>query len=211
MATDNFDLIRSLLKFDKPDTFYFVQLLRRRSDAPSEDKQNKYGGNTISRTVKNYYISSMESFNRHEDEIKRLCNSEGVRAYIRLNRRSNKDVALHMMENIVSYCKNGNFPRPEKLVLSACGAVESEDKSDKTWLFDLDKEYFEQENFIKKTIMECQCSAQQQIVTIPSKTGKHLIVHPFNIQQFRNAWQSEFPNIKMPDIHKDNPTILYVA
>lgn len=208
--TDNFKTIRALLKF-RPKYFYYVQLIRRRADDPMTDGKPdpRYHGNMHSRSIRDYYITSFEAFDRLEPEIKSLCHTQGVRAYIRLNQRSYEDVCLHMMENIVSYCKNKSFPRPDSLLSSACGKVKSENRADTTWLVDLDIEYLPYEDFIKDMIMKCKCTTTQNIITINSKTGKHLIVHPFNLAEFQDLWNCASLAMPAPSIHKDDPTILY--
>ena len=63
-------------------------------------------------------------------------------------------------------------------------------------------EYFEQDlnnGFHGKTTRMFYLTAE-----IPTKNGIHLIIErPFNLQQFR----TDFLNI---DVHKNNPTILYI-
>ena len=46
---DNFELIKSLLKFESPDDFYHLQILKRKKENP------ELGSN--SRVVKTYYVS----------------------------------------------------------------------------------------------------------------------------------------------------------
>jgi hypothetical protein len=41
------------------------------------------------------------------------------------------------------------------------------------------------------------------VSTVPTKSGYHLITLPFNVQKFRE----KFPDI---DVHRNNPTILYI-
>ena len=42
------------------------------------------------------------------------------------------------------------------------------------------------------------------ITNIPTKSGWHIITTPFNLQQFKE----KYPDI---DVHKNNPTILYIS
>ena len=41
-------------------------------------------------------------------------------------------------------------------------------------------------------------------LAVPTKSGVHLITHPFDVGTF----QKSFPNI---DVHKNNPTLLYFS
>ena len=197
---DNFERIRPLLRFDNEGDCYYVQLLRRAADDPKPNgsPDPKYHGNMHSRSIKDYFIRSLDHLNDVEDEIKSLCTMFNVRAYIRLNRRS----------------------------------------YNKTWIVDLDKDYLGYEGTIKSFICNCdpirkkvqdtldalsditsyasliESYISKNMVVLPTKSGKHIIVQPFNVQQFSEQW-AEFCtkfniSLKQPDIHKDNPTILYV-
>ena len=69
---DNFKIIRSMLKFENPGDCYYVQLLRRQSDDPKIGgvPDPAYHGNMHSRSIKDYFISSLEHFDEVEKEIK---------------------------------------------------------------------------------------------------------------------------------------------
>ena len=85
---DNFAIIRKLLKFENQGDCYYLQLLRRQSDDPMIDGKPdpNYHGNMHSRSLKDYFIPSLEYFDQKEEEIKKLCDVFNVRAYIRLNK-----------------------------------------------------------------------------------------------------------------------------
>lgn len=236
---DNFERIRPLLRFDNEGDCYYVQLLRRAADDPKPNgsPDPKYHGNMNSRSIKDYFICSLDHLNDVEDEIKSLCTMFNVRAYIRLNRRSYKKIALQMLKHIAEQVSSGeSFSSPHHLVASAAGTVHNEPS--KTWIVDLDKEYLGYEGPIKSFICNCdpirkkvqdtlddlsdiasyassfESYISKNMVVLPTKSGKHIIVQPFNVQQFSEQW-GEFCTkfdiaLKQPDIHKDNPTILYV-
>ena len=106
---DNFKLIRDYIEkkiigsgtWKEGDCFY-VQLLRRQSDDPLIDgkKDKKYHGNMHSRSIKDYLIKSLQHLDDVEEDIKILCKEFNVRAYIRLNKRNYKNIALEMMKHI---------------------------------------------------------------------------------------------------------------
>ena len=54
----------------------------------------------------------------------------------------------------------------------------------------------------------------KEFFIVPTKSGKHIICKPFNKQMFGVAWEKFTKehglSLKQMDIHKDNPTILYV-
>lgn len=213
--TDNFELIKSLLKFENEDDCYYVQLLRRQSDDPMIDgkKDPKYHGNMHSRSIKDYFIHSIEHLDRVTDEIKQLCQMFNVRAYIRLNKRTYKHIALAMLKHIAEQAASGEtYSSPFHMVSSAAGKACSAG-NDKTWIFDEDKEYVPYEDKIKDLIEQCEPLDRKKVVTvIPTKSGRHLITRPFNVQKFKLLWEQdkELSKLVCPDIHKDNPTILFV-
>jgi hypothetical protein len=53
---------------------------------------------------------------------------------------------------------------------------------------------------------------QDNFFIVPTKNGKHIVCKPFNKMTFQQLWDKseKLKNIKMLDVHKDNPTILFV-
>lgn len=232
---DNFSIIRSMRRFDNEGECYYVQLLRRAADDPKPDGKPDpaYHGNMHSRSVKDYFISSLEHLDRVEGEIKELCRMFNVRAYIRLNRRSYRKIALQMLKHVAEQASSGGtYSSPYHLVSSAAGTVH--DEPNKTWLVDLDEPYLEHEEQIKNLICECEpiksliademnrkglldtdaarkSFLEEHTCIIPTKSGKHIIVQPFNRKEFKDKWPSMGLAYLVPcDVHPDNPTILYV-
>lgn len=209
---DNFELIKSLLKFENPGDCYYVQLLRRQSDDPKINgvPDPMYHGNMHSRSIKDYFVCSTDYLDAKKDEIISLCKQHNVRAYIRLNKRTYKNIALAMLKHITEQlCSGETFSSPFHMVSSAAGKANSAGDA-KTWLIDLDKEYLDYENEVKELIAQCEPFDKEKVkVTIPSKSGKHIITYPFNIQKFSQLWCLKHPDMKMPDYHKDNPVIIF--
>ena len=237
---DNFELIKEYmekqqLEWEEGDCYY-VQLLRRQADDPLKNgvKDPKYHGNMHSRSIKDYLIRNIDHLDKVKDDIKMLCDMFNVRAYIRLNKRNYKNIALEMMKHIAEQCKSGEtFSSPFHLVTSACGTVCQAGK-DKTWIVDIDKEYLPYENDVMEMILDCQPydkkiqayrdlglseeesrnAVKNTFFVVPTKSGKHFVVSPFNKQMFSVRWEKftkeKNLDLKQMDIHKDNPTILYV-
>lgn len=240
---DNFDLIREymteqLLDWQEGDCYY-VQLLRRQADDPliNGKKDPKYHGNMHSRSIKDYFIKSIDHLNDVEEDIKTLCNTFNVRAYIRLNKRNYKGVALQMLKHIAEQAASGEtYSSPFHMVASAAGTSCAAGK-DKTWLIDVDKEYLPYTDEIVDMILQCEPNPEriknyqmigtaiekdyesakkwyleQRFFTVPTKNGLHIICPPFNRQTFQRLWDKSdnLKFMKFIDCHKDNPTILYV-
>jgi len=193
---DNFEIIKPLLTFENEGDCYYLQLLRRQSDDPMKDgiPDPSYHGNMHSRTIKDYFISSVENLEQRRGDIIKLCETFNVRAYIRLNKRNYKQVSLHMLKHIAEQEISGeSFSSPFHLVASAAGMANCAGKGNKTWIVDCDAEHKPHLDKIEQLIFECEpYASSREVLTplprIPSKSGVHLIPHPFNSAAFERAW-----------------------
>lgn len=195
--TNNFEQIKGLLDFDSEDVFYFIQIIQRRKDNP--ELKN------AARVMKDYYIDSVEYFEKKESEIIKYCNDNNARATIRLNKRSYKKCAFAMLSKIANHLENGQY-KPVKNAFSSVAGSNHSDK-DKTWIMDIDPEDLEDPAFslgkLENEISEIMPVGDKVVAVIPSKAGFHFITRPFNLQVFRKLYP------KM-DVHKDSPTNLYI-
>lgn len=213
--TDNFKLIKEFIQiqwgdqFDSfTDAFYTIEIIGR-----AKDNARIIAGN---HKFKTYYIKTIEDFDKYENEIKLLSDTLNMRAYISVNHKSMKQVTLNTMAEYANRIAQDNFAKPYS-VFDSCAAKYVE-RSTQLWIIDVDKEDVEHyslnvpttlghlvEHYIK--IVE-SCEPKKKIVTvIPTKSGAHIITHPFNTVEFENRrlhWKS------MEDIIKKNSnTILY--
>lgn len=155
---DNFDQIRNLLEFENDGDCYYVQCLRRQSDDPHTNgvADPRYHGNMHSRSAKDYLIPSLEYFDKVKEDIIAICKTFNVRAYIRLNKRTYKSIALEMLKHIATQCASGEtFNSPYHLVASAAGEVCAAGKN-KTWIVDLDEEYVPYQEDMLRMMFECE-------------------------------------------------------
>lgn len=197
---DNFSVIRKILRFPTEDSFYFLQVLKRRKDNPDLEKDMIH--------LADFYIYSLEDYDRLMDRVINLCQSENARAYLRLNVRDSKKTAMMTLKKIVDYISTENYKAVKKAYASCTGEYHSD--PDKTWIVDIDNvsiDFFnhsEKQIRIRQMITDLQIEAGKEPMMhlIPTRSGVHIITRPFNLQKFK----SEFPDI---DIHKDNPTILF--
>ena len=192
--TYNFKQIREMLRFERPGDFYFIQIYKRRKDNPGMENDMI--------VIRDYYLYSINDLDRLQDEIISMCEYHNARAYIRLNRRNADKTALMMMKRLADLIVDGNTKAARGLYASVSGEFHSE--PDKTWVVDLDGE--QDDKYIKAVIEEIWSITEQEgrfVAEIPTPNGKHLITTPFNLQKFH----ASCPGI---DVHKDNPTILYV-
>lgn len=201
MTVNNFELIKTIIdsKTLKENDFFFVQILRRHKDAGNEDMN----ANNI--LVDVFYPTNSEDLERYKERIIKVCEMNNARAYIHLNKRNKETVALKTMALIAETIANKNY-EIKRAYHSCCGAYSSEEN--KTWIVDIDNGDMDNSTLagMVKVIADLVTEAGKIALfrTVPTKNGYHLIVPAFNLQKFRE----KYPTI---DIHKDNPTILYVV
>jgi len=202
---DNLEKILPLLNFESKDDFYYLQILQRKKENP------QLGSN--SRVIRNYYINSKEYLIEKYDEIKSLCDLFSARASLRLNKRSYEKVGFKALENIANTMQNREYNHLMKSYDRACGLLNNE--KTKKWIVDIDeKEVIWLEQIIN-AIQPCDPQGNKILAQIPSKTGIHLITTPFNVLEYKNNLTAELLEYKMGyielELHKDNPTNLYIA
>lgn len=191
---DNWKFLRDKLDFSDPSKFYMVQLQQRKKDDETFPANN--------RTVKTYFIGSIEEYDALEPEIKRLSDETKSRVYIRLNRRSYEDVALEANKELAQILKDKNFQHLKNLVPSSAGKICSEE--DRLWIIDIDADNpvelsVKSTKVINFLVKNFGITHEYAVITL---NGLHIITKKFNTLLF----SAEFPDI---DIHKDNPTLLY--
>jgi hypothetical protein len=192
---DNFLQIKDLMKFDSEDEFYFVQIILRKKDNP-----NTKGSNNNARLIKSYFISSIQSLNNYEEEMKTLAKFHNARVGISLNKKSYEKCAFHMLKKVTDQILNKDFKSIRRAYNSVAGEYST---GDRNWILDVDDKE-QHPNEILGILESIMPIGDKFIANIPTKNGYHLITKPFNIEEFRNKWQHDL------DIHKNNPTILYI-
>lgn len=201
---DNIEKILPLLNFENEDDFYYLQILQRK-------KENPQLGNN-SRVIKNYYITSAEYLLKHYEEIKKLCEVFNARASIRLNKRSFEKVGFKTMTNLANTMMNKEYKFLKASYDRACGLGHND--KNKTWIVDIDKDEIIWLEQIINSIDTCEPFGNKIVVQINSKSGIHLITKPFNVMQYKDNFTKELKVCQMQyieiEIHKDNPTNLYI-
>lgn len=199
---DNFYLFAKKL-FETPleeDEFYFIQILVRGKDG------HKVNGNNKTRMVKFYTVNSAEKLLKYKDEIIAISRINNARAYIHPVKRNMKEVAAIMVENTVHAFVTGNYKEMKSMFPIAAG--QSFMTSDKKFLIDLDDIHEGDDilNQIRADIFSMRGhggeESEKVFMSVPTKSGIHLITWPFDLGQFK----VKYPNI---DVHKNNPTLLY--
>ena len=191
---DNFKLISDFITFDSEDDFYFMQIMQRAKENPDIGCNNKI--------IKTYYIRSKKYLNEHESEIKSLCDLFNARAYIHLTKRSFKKTCLLTLNTIAANLLSDTVRGTYKAYNHACGI--QYDTKTKKWIIDIDSKDTNEVIRVKNIIHECMPVGDKVLLEVPTKNGIHLITTPFNLKEFREVCTDEL------DIHKNNPTVLYM-
>jgi len=218
---DNFKLIKSLLEFPNDDIYYHLQILRRGKDHPELPAAN--------RVIKPYFICSLESLDYVKDEIKKLCEFFGARAYINLAPKSIKKTTMLQLKYLAQRAYEGDFKKIWKSWNTCAGEIKGEEPR---WVVDVDnlipredilkitdidergKKFAYNHNIITsiESFINNNCDPLERdyggyliyktLYSVETKSGVHIITKPFNLQQFKE----KYPDI---DVHKNNPTLLY--
>lgn len=195
---NNFEQIRNILKFED-DYFYFIQIIQRSKENPDLGSNN--------RIIRSYNISSLEKFDKNKDEIITLCETFNARAYIHLNRRKWSKIALECLRHNAELIANDQYEGIKSSFETIIGRNNCEPRESKTWIIDIDMDDYNVLNKIGTILNNIKPIEEDKwIETIPTKNGFHMITRPFNRAEFAKYMQLQGDT---PDIHTDNPTILY--
>lgn len=202
LVVDNFDKIESLMTFNNKNEFYFVQIIQRRKDGNvAQMSSNGF------RTIKVYYIYSIEQLEAKKEKIKELCVHNNARAYIHVNKRNATEVALHCISEYAKLVSEGNSYQGYRVYDSACGLCRARGYK-ATWIVDVDTKDITVLNNYINTINYCRGREDNKILDIiPTLHGYHLLTIGFDINQFRQ--ELVIRKLDPVDVQKDNPTLLY--
>lgn len=203
MAVDNFELVKPLLRFRSDDDFFFLQIIQRKKDHPGG---NVNGTNNNNRSIKSYYVRSLDYLDFIEPEVKKLAEVFQARVGIDLNRRTYSSLGFKMIKKVVSHIENGQENKIYKAYQSVCGKHADENR--RKWILDIDENPFTEHSQLRSMLKKIQPVGDKFIEEIPSLNGTHIITSPFNVKEF-NEWMP-FTSLPEIDIHKRNPTNLYI-
>ncbi len=201
---DNFDLIEAMTDFGEADSlFMHLQILRRGKDHPDLPAANKL--------IRSWLVRSAEHLASLKDEVVFLCEHYKARAYISCAPKSIEKLNTLILRKLADNLHTGNIINPWHVFNSACGELQGVEKR---WVVDIDTKGAEELEFIKLEIDRIWVNTHPQdwgkvresawlLAKIPTLNGIHLIVPPFNLQEFHKR----FPDV---EVKKNGLTALYV-
>jgi hypothetical protein len=176
MKIDNFSVVQPLLEFGK-DTYYFVQIIKRRKDEGNE------GMDVSELCLWQRFIDRPETLDQMKQEIQELCTIYNARAYIELNPRSLERWSIELVRKLVDRISLHDFTSVQRLP----NKVALSEETIKTrgllidrrrWMLDIDE---------KTTIPIADRWITEQgirkVATIPTLSGAHIIIESFNYKQ----------------------------
>lgn len=190
MKIDNFRQIQAYLEEDDLVYLYEIQVLRRGKDHPELPAANW--------CVKSIYIKGKDDLIKHQEEIIKLCETFQARAYISMNRKSNRKCLENAIKCYAERLYDGDFKKPEAIWSHAVGTTKPENK---WWLIDVDSKDVDLLQKITEYIPQ-QAPNKPIIGIIPTMAGFHVLCYPFNCSQF----DAQF---KDAEIKKHGLTLLY--
>ena len=159
--------------------------MKRKKDNPELEKNTK--------VIDSFYIYNESQFDSVSSKIIDLCDRNNARAYIRLNRRSDKKIALNLLVKIATRIANNEY-KVRDLYDSVAGETHSEEN--KTWVVDVDYELTTYVHIVETIISSLQKKTNCKPIChqIPTKNGIHLITSPFNITSWQEVDMKEKPS-----------------
>ena len=148
---------------------------------------------------------------KYKQEIITICDALKVRAYISVNYKSHKKVTLNTLVKYTNNIAQDCFNNSRGIYDSA--VAQFADSKKQLWIIDVDKDdsfdksVDELTDLYIKTIESCK--PYKKIVTvIPTKSGKHIITHPFDSSDFYLKI-GELVKLGSNLIKKNDMTLLY--
>ena len=176
MRIDNFSKIQPLLEFGK-DTYYFVQIIRRKKDEGNESL------GVSEMCMWQRFIDKPETLEHLKLEIQELCTIYNARAYIELNPRSLERWSIELARRLLDRISLHDFTSVQRLPNKA---ALSEDTiktrglliDRRRWMLDVDEK-----TDIPVAEKWVDNLGIRKVANIPTISGAHIIIESFNYKQ----------------------------
>lgn len=200
--TDNFERFRPFMQLPREeggDAYYVIELVRRGKDCPDLPAANY--------RFKNYYIDTLDKYDKVQEEIRILCRTLRLRAYVSVNRKSFRQVTMNTIAEMSRRAALDDFRRPYDVFESCSGKFV--DKDDKHWVVDIDDlGNMDKVWYCRDTLFRCQPTGEKVELVMPTRSGFHLITKPFDSLRFKELCKRAFWD-DIPEIKKNHLTLLF--
>lgn len=209
--TDNFKRYKELIMLNgglpdnndhgNLDKYYVIELIRRGKDNQDMPAANYH--------FRNYYIYSWKDLDRYEDEVKSICDLLRLRAYCSVNYKLMSQVALDTIAESARRIAAHDYKKFYNIFESCSGKFS--DRNNNLWVIDIDEPRSESlYNEMTFYINSMRSGYDKNVVfRMPTRSGVHFITRPFNLKQFKDGFNTVFPNTDIPDVKKNHLTLLY--
>jgi len=204
-CVDNFNLLRPRLHLLQNGDFYPIIILKRKKDNPDMSKQCQ----VLYRTN----IYNIDDYISEKTKIINICHQNNARAYIKVNRRNDREVSATLVKYVLEKHLNSQYDAMRNAYDHVVGTTAVHNNKyyhidvDSLRPIDIDNETVS--NIINKLIefKNNGLMANGDIIRVPTKNGLHILAPAFNVDKFEK--EVEKNKITTWSINKDAETLLY--
>lgn len=190
---DNFKLIENYLPEEQEGNLvYHLMVLKRKKDHPHLTHKNN-----TARVIKSYAVKSRRHLQEIKEDIIGIAEATQSRIMINLSPKDMEVMGWTLLRTTTEYVQSGQFnSKLYRITDSVLGAMKPV-KNRKLFLWDIDGN----ESVLLKWNNILKEQNAEFVITVPTKNGWHIHTKPFNYTKIQG---------EQIDMHKNNPTILYV-
>lgn len=192
---DNFNLICGYLPQEPvEDLVYQVMVLVRKKDHPHLTHKNN-----TQRIIYSCIVRCAEGLREKESLLKQISEIGQARVMITIMPKHLREMCWNVQRTNLEYLSSNQFATKAFRIADTCLGSMKPAKEHRLFLWDIDAKE-DLEPFVE-TLKD---SGAEVVLTVPTRSGYHVHTKPFNYVT---------PNIKEElklDMHKNNPTLLYL-
>jgi hypothetical protein len=172
---DNIKSLRSTLKFDNPEEFYYISIMQR-----NKDGVKVAGSHDNARRIRTFYVFSLEDFDKVTDFIREICDKLNARCYIEMNRKNIFECQLECIKRLAE-CIQHRTTKSRAIMDSVVAGAPSKDK---LWMVDCDG-YNPGDPIITEIIKYIENHNGTHYAVVPTVNGCHIITSRFDPRFFQ--------------------------
>ena len=200
---DNFDVIENFMKFDDTQSYYKFCVIVRNKDGltPLISKKSKSG----EKLIKEWYVDSIEYYNRVKPEMIALANAVRGRLYMTLERKSMKKTIVEFQTYTTEVVKRLIFndkdqiKKPHRWVRSITSDASTSEHDYRVWMYDVDAK----NGFVKLALEQFLGERVQNVWTLYTPNGWHI----FTMRTYKPStnWKEYVGDLAIKLLREDYP------